>query len=149
MFFLRSAMAVGAIVMILPTAGDQDLAEPFQLMKTLAASRAIAGDIGSVCVRNPGACDAAHASAAIIAAKLETAATIVAASVNSWATGRSSPPDSDIAAAPNPACNRLVTGSIGHQAGNSAENSPGHASPLTGQGVTGRSMALPRPRPVS
>ena len=145
MFPLRGALAIGAIVMILPAAGDPDRTEGIEVVRTISASRTLAGDIGAICDRKPVACQTARASAAVVAAKMETAVSIAAAGLRQWrsagdphavASGSASDRENGMAAAASP----RATGSLPEYR---------RSAPEWAAKTSSHAVPLPRPRPTA
>ena len=79
MFVLRSLAWLTTLVLLLPPAADGEPAPRVNLVHAAYSAKVILQDVTGVCSRNPQACATSREALAVLSAKIETGADIVAA----------------------------------------------------------------------
>ena len=81
MFITRAVFWLGTVVMLLPPSTEGEPPPRVSLLHAAVAARALIADVGSVCQRNPQACETSGEAIRLVGRKLETGTDIVAAGV--------------------------------------------------------------------
>jgi hypothetical protein len=81
MFVLRSLFWLTAVVLLLPPSAEGGPAPRVNLLHAAYSARVLVQDLSGVCERNPEACATSREALALLGAKLETGAGIVAAGI--------------------------------------------------------------------
>ena len=88
MFILRSLFWLSGVVLLLPPTADGEAPAPrLSILHTAYATQVLFQDMTGVCARNPEACAVSREALAVLSAKLERSADIVAAGIAASQSG--------------------------------------------------------------